>query len=68
MEFYDAVGIGRGTWTNAGGDGLQELLSARYIVSDIEQPDAAYISTFTNDNGQERYNYESEMPLPIAYG
>ena len=67
MEFYDAVGIGRGTWTNAGGDGLQELLSARYIVSDIEQPDAAYISTFTNDNGQEMYYYENERALPIGF-
>ena len=67
MEFYDAIGIGRGTWTNAGTDGLPELLSARYIVSAVEQPDDTYISTFTNDNGQEMYYYENERALPIGF-
>ena len=43
------------------------LLSARYIVSAVEQPDDTYISTFTNDNGQEMYYYENERALPIGF-
>ena len=34
MEFYDAIGIGRGTWTNAGTDGLPgAFVRTLYCVS-----------------------------------
>lgn len=66
-EFYDQLGIGRGTWTNAVDNGARELLSARYIISNIEHPNYTYITTLENSNGQQMYIYENENALPIGF-
>lgn len=66
-EFYDQLGIGRGTWTNGAVGGVRELLSARYIVSAIEQPAYTYLTTLENSNGQQMYLYENEAALPIGF-
>lgn len=66
-EYYDAIGIGRATWTNAGPDGIRELLGARYVVSYIEQPDYTYIRDYSTSTGQTLKLYENENALPIGF-
>lgn len=66
-EFYDILGVGRTTWTNAAARGSRELLSARYIISNIEQTDYTYIRSIENKNGQVMNVYENENALPIGF-
>lgn len=66
-QFYDQLGIGRGVWTNAADNGVRELLSARYVVSNIEQANYTYITTLENSNGQRMHVYENENALPIGF-
>lgn len=67
MEFYDYLGIGRLTWTNADNTGTRELLSARYVVSTEKQPEYDYITELTNSNGQTLYLYDNADALPIGF-
>lgn len=66
-EYYDELGIGRAVWTNSGYKGTKELLSAKYIVSLVEQADYPLIKTIENSNGQLMYFYENENALPIGF-
>ena len=66
-EFYEQLEVGRATWTNAFTYGTRELLSARYVVSLIEQPEYTYIDTLENSNGQVMHLYENEDALPIGF-
>lgn len=66
-EFYDMLGTGREILTKRGPQGTQELLSARYIVSNVQHPEYTYIQSFENSNGQVMYYYENENALPIGY-
>lgn len=67
MEFYDLLGPGRLTWTNAENTGTRELLSARYVVSAARQPEYEYLSELTNSNGQTMYLYENTDALPMGF-
>ncbi len=66
-EYYDAIGLGRATWTNAGPDGIRELLGARYVISYIDQPNYTYVRDYTTSTGQTLKLYENENALPLGF-
>lgn len=67
MEFYDLLGLGRRTWTNADNTGTRELLSAKYIVSVVRQEEYEPVAELSNSNGQVLYLYENTDALPIGF-
>lgn len=67
-EFYETHGTGRGMpWTNAVNEGARELLSVKYIVSLLEEPEYTFLEMLSNSNGQQMYLYENENVLPIGF-
>lgn len=68
LEFYDSLGIPRGTNTLKGPEGMQELLSVKYVVSREEQPEYKYIKEIYSSGGQVMSLYEIEDALPIGVG
>ena len=68
-EFYDSIGVGRATWTNRAEKGVNELLGARYVVSNVEHPEYIPVGdgVLENSNGQSMYVYENPDALPLGY-
>lgn len=66
LEFYDSLGIPRNTNTVEGPEGMQELLSVKYIVSRTKQEGYTYVKTIQTSSGEEMYVYEIENALPIG--
>lgn len=74
-EFYETIGLERGTWTNHGSKEVETLLSAKYYLytpyaqgkgENLSQ-EGKLIRTITNGNGQEALLYEDEEALPIGF-
>lgn len=65
FEFYEALGEPRAVFSPKGEEGMQELLSARYYISDAaDQPD----NIVQVINGKKSYYvYEKEKSLPIGF-
>lgn len=66
-EFYEELGVGRSTWTEAELTGIKELLGARYILIPYETEEYTFVQAMGNSNGQVMYLYENEKALPIGY-
>ena len=66
FTFYDAIGLGRHTWTKHGPIGTKELLGAKYVISTYEMTGLKPIKTVCNDNGQVLYYYENREAIPLG--
>jgi len=66
-DFYNNLGVGRHTMTISVGNGMKELLAAKYIVSVAERPEYKLLYTKTLRSGQVIYYYENDGALPIGF-
>lgn len=65
FEFYDSLGEPRAVFSPKGEEGLQELLSAKYYITDTDDKDDTVIQVI--ENKKKYYVYEKDKALPIGF-
>ena len=66
VDFYDELGVGRGTMTIKGPEGTLSLLGVKHIISDNVYYDYPIIEQIQNENGQNFNVFENPYSLPIG--
>lgn len=68
FEFYDALGINRHVEAvDNNYPGMSELLSCRYYMTSVKEPEKNIISSYTDSFGDTVYVYEYDNFIPLGF-